>query len=106
MLNTMPLRSSFILAGVVVATVGYMTAAAAAPVKMTPQQMASMEKCYGVALAGQNDCKAGPGTTCAGTSKIDYQSNSWKLVPKGTCMKISTPVGHGSLTSSGSHLPA
>ncbi len=44
----------------------------------------AMEKCYGVALAGQNECAAGPGTTCAGTSKVDYQGNAWKLVPAGT----------------------
>jgi uncharacterized membrane protein len=56
-----------------------------------------MEKCYGVALRGQNDCAAGPGTTCAGTSKVDYQGNAWKLVPKGTCTAMSTPLGPGSL---------
>jgi len=56
------------------------------------------EKCYGVSLAGQNDCAAGPGTTCAGTSKVDYQANAWKLVPKGTCTTIKTPKGNGSLT--------
>jgi uncharacterized membrane protein len=58
----------------------------------------SMDKCYGVALAGQNDCAAGPGTTCAGTSKVDYQGNAWKYVPKGTCTSIKTPKGTGSLT--------
>ena len=47
--------------------------------------MATTEKCYGVALAGANDCAAGPGTTCAGTSTIDYQGNAWKAVPAGTC---------------------
>lgn len=57
-----------------------------------------MEKCYGVALAGKNDCAAGPGTTCAGTSTRDYQGNAWKLVKKGTCTKIETPKGKGSLT--------
>ena len=58
----------------------------------------AMEKCYGVALAGQNDCAAGPGTTCAGTSKIDYQKNAWKLVPAGSCMTMMTPDGaHGTL---------
>ena len=57
-----------------------------------------MEKCYGVAKAGKNDCKAGAGTTCAGTSKIDYQRDAWKLVPAGTCAKIKTPKGYGSLT--------
>lgn len=56
-----------------------------------------MEKCYGVALAGKNDCAAGPGTSCAGTSKVDYQGNAWKLVPKGTCTSISTPKGPGTL---------
>ena len=56
------------------------------------------EKCYGVALKGQNDCAAGPGTTCAATSKVDYQGNSWKLVPKGTCATMTTPFGPGSLT--------
>lgn len=55
------------------------------------------EKCYGVAMKGQNDCAAGPGTTCAGTSKVDYQQNAWKLVPKGTCVSMKTPMGHGSL---------
>jgi uncharacterized membrane protein len=52
-----------------------------------PAQAAGKEKCYGVSLAGQNDCAAGPGTTCAGTSVIDYQGNAWKLVPKGDCQK-------------------
>ncbi|HEX3408527.1 MAG TPA: DUF2282 domain-containing protein [Caulobacteraceae bacterium] len=59
-----------------------------------------MEKCYGVAKAGHNDCKAGAGTTCAGTSSADYQRNAWKLVPAGTCTHIKTPKGYGSLTSS------
>jgi uncharacterized membrane protein len=55
------------------------------------------EKCYGVSMAGKNDCAAGPGTTCAGTSKMDYQGNAWKLVAKGTCTTIKTPKGTGSL---------
>ena len=58
---------------------------------------AATEKCYGVAKAGQNDCKAGAGTTCAGTSKVDYQGNAWKYVPKGTCAAMTTPKGKGSL---------
>ena len=58
---------------------------------------AEMEKCYGGALKGQNDCKAGEGTSCAGTSTIDYQGNSWKLVPKGSCVSMDTPLGKGSL---------
>lgn len=57
----------------------------------------AVEKCYGVAMAGQNDCKAGAGTTCAGTAKMDYQGNAWKNVPAGTCTSIRTPRGMGSL---------
>ena len=53
-----------------------------------------MEKCYGVAKAGMNDCKAGEGTTCQGTSTMDGQKNAWVLTPAGLCEKL---VG-GSLT--------
>jgi uncharacterized membrane protein len=63
-------------------------------------QSADKEKCYGVALKGKNDCKAGAGTTCAGTAKLDYQANSWSYVPKGSCVKTiskSSPTGHGQL---------
>ena len=56
-----------------------------------------MEKCYGVAKAGKNDCKAGAGTSCAGTSTRNYQGNAWKLVRAGTCLTIKTPKGHGTL---------
>ena len=59
----------------------------------------AMEKCYGIAKAGQNDCAAGPGTSCAGTSTTDYQGNAWKLVKAGTCVKTKTPKGFGSLTA-------
>jgi len=52
----------------------------------------AMEKCFGVALAGENDCAAGPGTTCAGTSTIDYQGNAWSLVPAGTCATMEIPA--------------
>ena len=63
------------------------------------QKRPAMEKCYGVAKAGENDCAAGPGTSCAGTSTRDYQGNAWKLVKKGTCETIQTPKGKGSLTA-------
>lgn len=56
------------------------------------------DKCFGVAKAGKNDCKAGAGTSCAGTSKVDYQGNAWKLVKVGTCQSIKTPKGFGSLS--------
>jgi uncharacterized membrane protein len=55
------------------------------------------EKCYGIAKAGKNDCQAGPGTSCAGTSTRDYQGNAWKLVRAGTCLKTRAPNGFGSL---------
>ena len=58
----------------------------------------AVEKCYGVALAGKNDCKAGAGTTCAGSAKADYQGQYFKEVAKGSCTSIKTPKGHGSLT--------
>ena len=57
-----------------------------------------MDKCYGISKAGQNDCAAGAGTTCAGTSKVDYQGNAWTYVAKGTCATMQTPKGPGSLT--------
>jgi uncharacterized membrane protein len=63
-------------------------------------QSAEKEKCFGVALKGKNDCAAGPGTTCAGTSKVDHQSNAWSFVPKGTCDKTvskTSPTGFGQL---------
>jgi uncharacterized membrane protein len=64
------------------------------------------EKCFGVALAGQNDCAAGEGTTCAGTSKVDYQGNSWKYVPAGTCTTMELPDGRmGSLEALDRDLP-
>ena len=60
---------------------------------------AHKEKCFGVALKGMNDCAAGPGTTCQGTSTVDFQGNSWKFVQGGTCTSIATPNGkHGALT--------
>ena len=64
---------------------------------VTPAAAAETEKCFGVAMKGQNDCAAGAGTTCAGTSKVDYQQNAWKLVPKGTCVTMKTPNGMGML---------
>jgi uncharacterized membrane protein len=65
------------------------------------------EKCFGVSLAGENDCAAGPGTTCAGTSTVDYQGNAWTLVPAGTCATMELPEGRmGSLEELDRDLPA
>ncbi|MGV8985636.1 MAG: DUF2282 domain-containing protein [Cypionkella sp.] len=65
----------------------------------TELKTGKFEQCFGVAMKGQNDCFAGAGTTCAGTSTEDYQTNAFKLVPTGTCEGMMTPKGHGSLTS-------
>lgn len=73
-----------------VAIVGAVAAAVTAHAT-TSAQAASKEKCYGVSLAGENDCAAGPGTTCAGTSVVDYQGNAWTLVDAGTCTEIDLP---------------
>ncbi|MCA0910462.1 DUF2282 domain-containing protein [Qipengyuania gaetbuli] len=78
-----------------------LTAGIAATLTASPaaaQKKHAMEKCYGVAKAGENDCAAGPGTSCAGTSTRDWQGDVWKLVKKGSCETISTPKGKGSLT--------
>jgi uncharacterized membrane protein len=59
---------------------------------------AEREKCYGVALAGKNDCMGGPGTSCAGSSKVDHAGTDWKFVPAGTCTSLvsrTSPTGHG-----------
>ena len=69
------------------------SSALAGPVKAQPKA----DKCYGISLAGKNDCAAGPGTSCAGTSKRNYQGNAWTFVAKGTCASIKTPKGAGSL---------
>lgn len=84
--NTAALAATLALA--IAATAGAASAQSAKP----------MEKCYGVSLAGKNDCKAGAGTSCAGTSKVNYQGNAWTLVKAGTCAGIKTPKGNGSLT--------
>ncbi|MCX8953826.1 DUF2282 domain-containing protein [Ruegeria sp. NA] len=66
--------------------------AAAVSGAATTASAQAKEKCYGVSLAGQNDCAAGPGTTCAGTSTVDYQGNAWTLVDAGTCADIELPA--------------
>jgi uncharacterized membrane protein len=78
------------------------TIASAAPLTKAQARAAiaaHQEKCFGVALKGQNDCAAGAGTSCQGTSTVDFQGNSWKFVRGGTCTSIELPNGqHGSLT--------
>ncbi len=74
-----------------------LAALAATATTASAQAAKPMEKCFGVAKAGKNDCKAGAGTSCAGTSTRDYQGNAWTLVPAGTCLTTKTPKGHGTL---------
>lgn len=65
-------------------------------------QSGDKEKCFGVSLKGKNDCAAGPGTSCAGSSKVDYQADAWTLVPKGSCAKTASPkspTGFGQLAA-------
>ena len=75
-----------------VKTVAVASALAAAMTTLAGTAHAANEKCYGVALAGENGCAAGPGTTCAGSSTVDYQGNAWKLVPAGTCETMELPA--------------
>ncbi len=87
-------------------------AAALSAASTLPAAAQSKEKCYGVSLAGQNDCAAGPGTTCAGTSTVDYQGNAWTLVDAGTCTDMDLPemadgtAREGSLDALERDLPA
>ena len=93
---------SLLPAAALAAALGSALAMTAAPVHAGEQAKASPEKCFGVAMAGKNDCAAGAGTTCAGTSKTDYQANSWKSVPAGTCVKTASktsPTGMGQLAA-------
>lgn len=86
--------SAAILAGAVTTALASLASAAPLTQDQVNAAMAKgMEKCYGVALKGQNDCAAGPGTTCQGTSRIDYQGNAWKFVDGGTCAKMALPGG-------------
>jgi len=89
-----------------IALISSLASAIALATSSAAAQKKPMEKCYGVALKGQNDCAAGAGTTCAGTSKVDYQGNSWKLVPKGTCETMTLPGGgKGSLEALARDVP-
>jgi uncharacterized membrane protein len=94
MSNTM--KTLAVAGAVAAALVGHATTASAQ----------AKEKCYGVSLAGQNDCAAGPGTTCAGSSTVDYQGNAWKLVDAGTCVTMEKDGGRmGSLQPLDRDLP-
>lgn len=74
----------------------FASVAFAAP--LPAEKMVGNEKCYGIAMKGKNDCAAGAGTTCAGTSTMDYQGNAWKAVPAGTCATMNVNGHMGMLT--------
>jgi uncharacterized membrane protein len=97
-MSTRSTVSAAILAGALTTALASLaTAAPLTEAQVKAAQDKGMEKCFGVALKGQNDCAAGPGTTCQGTSTIDYQGNSWKFVDGGTCTTMELPSGrHGS----------
>ncbi len=80
-------KGSMVMAAALVAAANLATADAV--------HAADQVKCYGVAEAGENDCAAGPGTTCAGTSTVDYQGNAWTLVPAGTCESTTIETADG-----------
>lgn len=103
-------RLSTIVAGAFATALGSLVTAPAGAEQFTPAQKAiqakhtalvksgKVEPCFGTAVKGENDCYAGAGTSCAGTSTADWQGNAFKLVPKGSCTAIMTPKGPGSLT--------
>ena len=92
------MKSKSAIAAAIASSLATALAMIAAPASATPKPpQPTMDKCFGIALKGDNDCAAGPGTTCAGTAGADYQGNAWKYVPKGTCATIVTPKGKGSL---------
>jgi uncharacterized membrane protein len=98
-MSTRSTVSAAVLASAVAtALASFATAAPLTSAEKKAAIAAHKEKCYGVALKGQNDCAAGPGTTCQGTSTTDFQGNAWKFVRGGTCTTIVLPDGsHGSL---------
>ncbi len=98
-MSTRSTVSAAVLTGAVAtALASFATAAPLTNAEKEAAIAAHKEKCYGVALKGQNDCAAGPGTTCQGTSTTNFQNNAWKFVRGGTCTTIELPDGsHGSL---------
>jgi uncharacterized membrane protein len=90
-------KTTFTAATLAASLAAAMALASGAKAGPAPVQ-AGADKCYGVSMAGKNDCAAGAGTSCAGTSTVDYDAHAWKYVAKGTCDAMMTPKGHGSLT--------
>lgn len=85
--------AAFLATAVATALASFATAAPLTETQVKEAMDAGKEKCFGVALKAQNDCAAGPGTTCQGTSTVDYQGNAWKFVDGGTCATMQLPDG-------------
>ena len=100
-------QSNVVSAASVAGAVAMALSGATLTVATTTDAHAANVKCYGVSLAGKNDCAAGPGTTCAGTSTVDYQGNAWTYVAEGTCTTMNLPGGRsGSLSPLSRDVPA
>lgn len=98
--------AAFVASAVATALASYAAAAPLTDAEAKAAMAAGKEKCFGVALKGQNDCAAGPGTTCQGTSKVDFQGNAWKFVRGGTCATLELPGGlKGSPTALTRNMP-
>jgi uncharacterized membrane protein len=98
-MSKLTVGAAVVASAVATALVSMATAAPLTKAEADAMTAAGKEKCYGVALKGQNDCAAGPGTTCQGTSTVDFQGNAWKFVRGGTCTSIVVPGGKkGSMT--------
>lgn len=99
--------AALLASAVATALASFATAAPLTEAQVKAAMDAGKEKCFGVALKAQNDCKAGPGTTCQGTSIVDYQGNAWKFVDGGTCTTMELPEGRkGSPTELTRDVPA
>ncbi len=98
--------AAFVAGAVATALASYAAAAPLTEAEAKAAMASGKEKCYGVALKGQNDCAAGPGTTCQGTSTVDFQGNAWKFTRGGTCATLELPGGlKGSLTALTRNVP-
>lgn len=85
-MNPRTLALSSILGAVALAAAG---ASLAAPAADKPK----LEKCFGVAKAGKNDCASGA-HSCAGTATQDFDKTAYVALPAGICEKLAG----GSLT--------
>lgn len=91
---------SAITAAFVASALASALSAGSVMVSATSASAADQEKCYGIAMKGQNDCAAGA-HSCQGQSTVDFDPNSFKLVPAGTCLNMKGDGKMPSLTPKG-----